>query len=200
MAYKIFGVGNSAGETASLSLDSDGTVAVGSNSLTTAILSKLVGLGGFIWDLTGATTGAAYVGLTANLASALAFKVGATAWLTFKTTTDAERITLAYLRADAATVTATIAADHTLVLGTAAANQTKLTGQVVLLNNTSGATKNLTLPSWASIANVPIDFINISANDVALLDSTGGAAGTVAAGKGAMLRNNGTIGGAILGA
>ena len=200
MAYKIFGVGNSAGETASLSLDSDGTVAVGSNSLTTAIWTKLVGLGGFIWDLTGATTGAAYVGLTDNLASALAFKVGSTAWLTFKTTTNAERITLAYLRADAATVTATIAADHTLVLGTAAANQTKLTGQVVLLNNTSGASKNLTLPSWASIANVPIDFINISGNDVALLDSTGGAAGTVAAGKGAMVRNNGTVGGAILGA
>ena len=191
MAYKIFGVGGSAGETASLSLDSDGTVAVGSNSLTTAILSKLVGLGGYVWDLTAATTGAAYVGLTDNLVSALAFKVGSTAYLTFKSTTNGARVIFGKTIRLPAMTTVTIAANHTLVVATAGANQTQIAGNTYYLNNTSGSSKDLTLPAYSLLTDEPMVFLNGSANDVVIKDSAASAVVTATAGKITMVFNNG---------
>lgn len=194
MAYKIFGVGGSAGETASLSLDSDGTVDIGSNSLTTAIWTKLVSLGGFVWDLTGATTGAAYVGLTDNLASALAFKVGSTAFLTLKSTTNAARVIFGKTIRLQPMTTVTIAANHTLVVGTAGANQTQIAGNVYYLDNTSGSSKNLTLPAYSLLTDEPMVFLNGSANDVVIKDSAATDIVTATAGKITLVFNNGSGG------
>lgn len=173
---------------------------VSTATLTRSILTTLAALAAGAWDVSAALTGAAYVALGGNLASALDFKQGATSYLKLVTTTNAARVKLGVLRADADAVTVTIAANHTLVLGTAGANQTRLTGQVLFLNNTSGSSKDLTFPAWSTIANIPIHAVNIGSDSVVLKDSGGNGIGTIASGKGGVVLNNGTAGGALLSA
>ena len=191
---KIGGVGSDA----YLDVQSNGSVVVSDGTtpitFTTAIWTKLVGLGGFIWDLTGATTGAAYIGLTDNLASAFALKVGSTAYLTFKSTTNAARVIFGKTIRLPAMTTVTIAANHTLVVGTPAANQTQIAGNIYYLDNTSGSSKNLTLPAYSVLTDEPMVFLNGSGNDVVILDSAASTIVTATAGKITMVFNNGSGG------
>ena len=170
---------------------SDGST---TTTLTAAIVGGLAKISGFVWDLTGATTGAAYIGLTDNLASALALKVGSTAYLTFKSTTNAARVIFGKTIRLQPMTTVTIAANHTLVVGTAGANQTQIAGNVYYLDNTSGSSKNLTLPAYSLLTDEPMVFLNGSANDVVIKDSAASAIVTATAGKITMVFNNGSGG------
>lgn len=77
---------------------SDGSSVIGDGSttltITYAMWTDIAALGGgFSWDLTGATTGAAYIGLTDNLANAFEIKEGSNSYLKFTTTNSGEIIT-----------------------------------------------------------------------------------------------------------
>lgn len=170
---------------------SDGTT---TTTLTAAILGGLAKISGFVWDLTSATTGAAYAGLTDNLASAFAFKVGSTAYITFKSTTNAARVIFGKTLRLAPMTTVTIAANHALVVGTAGANQTQFAGNVFFLNNTSGSSKDLTIPAYSVLSDDPLVFLNGGADDVVIKDSTGSAIVTSTSGKISLVFNNGVGG------
>ena len=97
--------------------------------------------------------------------------------------------------------TVTIAANHTLVVGTAGANQTQFAGNVFLLVNTSGSdTVTLTLPAYSVLSDDFLAFANPSANSVILKDSAAATICTIASGKSALVFNNGSNGLALLGA
>lgn len=116
----------------------------------------------------GIATGDAGVTLKDNLASAWDFKEGANAYLTFVTTNDNEKIVAGKIFAEALTGTfaAPVAmgnAAHTLVLGTAGAAQTKLTGNVVFVDAGGAGTPDLTLPAASSLSGVTLKIINVAA-------------------------------------
>lgn len=183
---------------------SDGTT---SATLTRALLTTLLTGAGYFsglvldYSASSVTTGAAYVSLKTNLASAWAVKQGSTVLAAFVTTTNKFRFKLTgSLLQFADPVTATVAANHTLVFGTAGANQTALTSNVVFLNNTSGSSKNLTLPALSDCQGVPIFLVSLGGSEVVVKEPGGGTVATIAAGKAAAVFTDGTNGGALVGA
>lgn len=181
---------------------SDGTTAATlTRSLLTTLLTGAGYFSGLVLDYTGVSTGAAYVSLKTNLASAWAVKQGSTVLAAFVTTTNKFRFKLTgSLLQFADPVTATIAANHTLVFGTAGANQTALTSNVVFLNNTSGSSKNLTTPALSDLQGVPLFLVSLGGSEVVVKEPGGGTVATIAAGKAAAVFTDGTNGGAIVGA
>ncbi len=183
----------------------DGSVVVSPDgpatyTLTSSVLSAVVKLSGFVYDLTGATTGAAYVSLTAALAESWVVKVGSTALQTYVTTTNKIRVRTNVLAAFAATVSVSTAANHALVFGTAGSNQTALTGNYLVVVNGSGSSKDLTLPAVADLAGVPLHLYVTGGSEVVVKTSGGAPICTIADGKGAIVFNDGTNFGSIAGA
>lgn len=140
---------------------SDGsTSATLTRALLTSILSAAAYLTGLVIDYTTATTGAAYVSLKTNLASAWAVKVGSTALIDFVTTTNKVFVKLGGRLKFAAATTVTMSnAAHALVLGTAGAGQTQLAGRHVKVTP-GGTGLTLTLPTAADCDGLELVILN----------------------------------------
>ena len=204
----VFKAGGTAGQGAYIAVSDAGALQV-SDGTTVASLSRsvLTTLGtvagyltGLVLDYSSVATGAAYVSLTANLASAWAVKQGSTAMATFVTTTSKWRFKLGTgtLLQYAAPVTATITANHALVFGTAGANETAMTSNVVFLNNTSGSSKDVSLPTASDCVGVPIILVSLGGSSC-VIKSGGNTLGTIAAGKAGIAYTDGSSGGLLLG-
>ena len=204
MATTVTKVGGTPSQPAYVSVDTDGTLEVSNgtttNTLTSAILAALTKFSGYVWDASAAATGEAYVNLKPNLASAWAVKQSSTALLDFVTTTNKFRVKLGTLLAYNTPILVTVAANHTLVFGTAGPNQTTLTSNVVLFSNNTGGSLDCTLPATADIAGVPLHMINVGADAVVIKDASASTVVTLASGKGAIVHSNGTNCAAIAGA
>jgi hypothetical protein len=141
-----------------------------------AAINPVAGGAAFI-DLSNVATGEADVILNDNLAIALEIREAANSYLIFKTTNDAERITLGKIVATVQTTVDMADAAHTLVLTTAAANETKILGNVLVVDpNSGGAAEDLQLPAAASLAGVELTIINSGGEGIVVL---GEAAATV---------------------
>jgi hypothetical protein len=128
-------------------------------------------------DLTACATGEGDVMVADNLAIALEVRQSTNSILKVTTTNDAERITAGYIQATTPTTVAMADAAHTLVLGTAGANQTKLVGNLIFADPESGgASENLQLPAAASLSGVVLHIVNTGGEGVVVL---GEAAATV---------------------
>ena len=181
MMADVFKQGGSAGQVAAVSVSDAGALVVTDGTttatLTQAILGGLAKISGFVWDLTGATTGAAYVSITDNLAAAFSIKEGSNSYLTFKTTNDKEAIVAGKIvHSPVQPIIDMAGATNSLVLGTAGAGQTKLLGNVVLLDATltGGGTsaQSLRLPPVADFLG-RLDIVNVGGEIINIKDSNG---------------------------
>lgn len=206
----VFKAGGTAGQGAYIALDDAGQVSVSDGttvaSLSRSVLTTLVTaagyFGGLVLDYSGISTGTAYVSVKANLAAAWLVKQGSTAMATFVTTTSKWRLKLGSgtLLQFGPSVVISISANHTLVFGTAGANQTALTSNIVFVTNTSGSSKNVILPALTDLADVPL-FIFAASGDIVVKQADGTTTiCTILSGKAAMISTDGaSVGGAILG-
>ena len=96
--------------------------------------------------------------------------------------------------------TITVDGNEVLTYGTPGAGETLVTSNVLLCNNTSGSSKDVTLPATAGLANRIIFIFNVSAQNVVILDAAASTLATITAGKGIILGSNGTGIGVIAGA
>lgn len=207
MAYTLFKVGGSAGEAASLSIDSDGTVTFTDSSgtattLTAAIYGGLAKISGYVWDLSAAATEAAYFALGANLARAWELRQSSTVYLRAVTTTGKTFMqSVARWKFNSVQAVDMAGAAHALVLGTAGAAQTQLTGNIVTVdaNGSGGGTdpQTLGLPTAGDCNGAVIYIINTGGETVTLGDTFSTA---IAAGKGAWVACNGTVWAGVPGA
>lgn len=174
-AHRITSGGTSSADTIS-EVTSAAGVTVDGLRIKDAAINPVAGGAAFI-DLTNVATGEADIILKDNLAIALEVREAANSYILVKTTNDAERITLGKIVATVQTTVDMADAAHTLVLGTAAANQTKLLGNVVVCDPNSGeASENLQLPAAAGLAGVELTIINSGGEGIVVL---GEAAATV---------------------
>ncbi len=118
-------------------------------------------------DLSSCATGEADILIADHLASAFEIREAANQYMVVTSTNDAERIRFYKIVADmpTGTIAAPIdmaGAEHTLVLGTAGAAQTKLLGNVVFIDaNTGSAPENLVLPAASAMTGVTLKIINV---------------------------------------
>jgi len=128
-------------------------------------------------DLSAVATGEGDVVLKDNLADAMTIREATNAYLTVTTTNDAERVSLGKLLAMPVTTVNMNDAAHALVLGTAGAGETKLTGNLVVCDpNSGGASEDLTLPAEASMTGVMLMIVNSGGEGIVVKDD---GAGTV---------------------
>lgn len=151
-------------------------------------------------DASASATGQNDIVIPANAASALEVREGSTTYLTFQTTTDAGAVVLGRRIISNVTSITMAASPHSLVYGTAGANQTQVVGNAVTVN-AGAASRVLRLPPTADSANFEIRVYNIGSDAFEVASSTGSTiVASVAAGKGVMLACNGAGWGQILSA
>lgn len=178
---------------------SDGST---TSTLTSAILAGLTNISGYVWDVSAATTAAAYVALGSNLARAWELRQGSTAFLRAVTTTSKTFMqSVARWKFNGVQAVDMAGAAHALVLGTAGAGQTQLTGNIVTVdaNGTGGGSsgQTLTLPAVADCDGVILFIINTGGETVTLSDVFTTQVATL---KGATVACNGSVWAAIPGA
>jgi hypothetical protein len=141
-----------------------------------------------------AGTGVFKFNLADNLASALDITQSTNSYLKFVTTNDLEKVSFG--KPITLGVTATVAAPidmagaaHTLVIGTAGAAETKLVGNIVLVDaNTASAPENLVLPAAASCTGMLIAIKNVGGEQVTVNTNVL----TLEAGEGGFVISDGT--------
>lgn len=117
-------------------------------------------------DLTQVATGEGDVVLKDNLAAALEVRESTNVYMTFITTDDAERISLAKITRLAVQTIDMADAQVALVYGTAGAGEVKVTGQILLVDANSGATEDLLLPPEATSTGVIFFISNTGGEDI----------------------------------
>lgn len=201
----VFKQGGSAGQAAYVAVDDAGSLVVSDGSttrtLTQAVLGGLANISAYVIDWSAATTGAAYFSLASNLAAAWKLRVGSTDLLTAITTTDKIRVRANVPFTLPAPVSVNVtSANKTLVFGATAGNNVALTSNLIVVENTSGASKDVTLPAIADLAGLVL-FVFVGGNEGAVVKDSGGSAiVTISANKGAVIFNDGTNFGFIAGA
>jgi len=96
--------------------------------------------------------------------------------------------------------TITVDGNETLTYGTPTGSETKVTSNVLLMNNTSGSSKDVTMPATAGLANRLVFVFNVSATAVVIKSAAASTLATIAAGKGIILGSDGSGIGVIAGA
>jgi len=194
MTTPLTRTGGTAGIAAYFEVSATGvlTISDGTNTVTLTPSTGLTTAAGatVFADLSAMATGTGKINIRDNVAAAFVLAQGANAYLTARTTDDAE--TLLFGRSVTFTaISITMAASpHSLVFGTAGSNQTELTSNFVLVINSSGADKDLRLPPIADLDGVPLTFF-VTGGHGAVLKSSDGVTtiGTVANNKGAVVMN-----------
>jgi len=127
-----------------------------------------------------------------NTASALSITQGANAFMTFSTADDAEEIVVGRIPRNEATSVTTAAAVHTLVYGTAGANETKLTSTTILVAFGS-AGQALRMPVPTGRNGMELRIYNVSGNAGVIQNDGGGTLiASLAAGKMCFVGTNGS--------
>jgi hypothetical protein len=151
-------------------------------------------------DVSAMASGAADIVIRDNVADALTVRQGSTAYITFRTTNDAEAIILGKPTLFTAMDITMSASPHSLVYGTAGANQTKIVGNVATVN-AGAASRVLRLPPTADSAGYEIRIYNVGSDAFEVASSTGSTiVAAVASSKGVVLACNGSGWGQILSA
>lgn len=170
--------------------------AVGSPRVQTRVNNGLridVGSTASAIDLSNNATGESDIVVADNLASALEVRQGANTFLTVVTTNDAESVTLSKpMRTNVNTVDMADAA-HALVLGTAGAAETQLTGNMAFVDpNSGGASEILTLPAEANCAGLWIMIANTGGEGIVINDDAAATVATLATAEHALVMCDGT--------
>jgi hypothetical protein len=106
----------------------------------------------------------------------------------------------AALKRDGITTVAMGDAAHALVIGTAGAGETQLTGNVVFVDAESGATETLTLPAEAGSAGLVLHIFNTGGESITVADDAAATVVTVATAEGAVVACDGTSWRGLVGA
>ena len=142
-------------------------------------------------DLSNNATGENDIVVPDNLASALEVRQGANTYLTVVTTNDAESVTFAKpMRTNVVTVDMNDLA-HALVLGTAGAAETQLTGNMAFVD-ANGNTEILTLPAEATSAGLWIMIANTGGETITVNDDAAATVCTIATVEHALVMCDGT--------
>lgn len=181
-------------------------VAGAAASFASAAISGALTVGTTL-GVTGAATFGSTVGITG--AATVGGTLGVTGATTVTSITATGNATLGNsATADAHSITGTLAlnglvtnaiqtitvADNTTIIasGSPGANQALLSQNLIAANNTSGVSKNLTLPAASEWSGKILFIANVSANDVVVKDSGGTTLATLTAGLAVMVVSNGT--------
>ena len=126
-----------------------------------------------------------------NTAAALSIRQGSSDYITFSTVNDAEEIVFNRIARNEATIVATAAAVHTLVFGTAGANETTLATTTVIVSFGS-AGQAVKLPDPTGRIGLELRIYNASGN-AGVIQNHGGSTliATLAAGKMCHVGTNG---------
>lgn len=151
-------------------------------------------------DVSAMASGTADIVVRDNVADALTVREGSTAYITFRTTNDAEAIILGKPTLFTAMNITMAASPHSLVYGTAGSNQTKIVGNAATVN-AGAASRVLRLPPTADSAGYEIRIYNVGSDAFEVASSTGSTiVAAVSAGKGVVLASNGSGWGQIVSA
>lgn len=151
-------------------------------------------------DVSAMADGAADIVIRDNVADALTIREGSNAYVTARTTDGAETLLLGRSVTFTAISITMAASPHALVFGTAGSNETKVIGNLILVN-AGAASRVLRLPPTADNSGLVLIVMNVSSDAFEIATSTGTTVvAAVAAGKGAIVGSNGSGWGQILSA
>ena len=178
------------------------TISDGTNTVTLTPSTGLTTAAGatVFADVSAMATGTAKVKMRDNAPKAFVFAEDANEYLSFRTTDGAESILLGR-SITFTTMSITMAATpHALVFGTAGSNETKVIGNLILVN-AGAARRVLRLPPTASSSGLVLIVMNVGSDAFEIATSTGSTVvAAVASGKGAIVGSNGSGWGQILSA
>ena len=205
----LFQTGGVAGSSASFTVDDAGALTVTDSSGATILALSSAGVitqkgaltpaagGTAIIDATNCATGEADIVVADNKADALTIRNGSTSVFTVTTTDNGDKATLSTLIIGKAQVIDMNDTTHTLVFGSAAgANQTLLSGNVLLVDpNSGGASEILKLPATTGLSGLILHIFNVGGESIVVQTAAGGSVGggvTITSGGFAVVGTDGT--------